>query len=261
MLNGRQNVITGVLPRRFSSTARLAAGVCRDRREATSTSIARTSSAPSTGPGVQILNVMGRLKPGVSIERARAELETHSRNRRATSAPEDRRHLRVVRYADKLVGDARKLLVILQAAVALVLFIVCVNTANLLLVRGSARQREIAIRTAIGAGRARVLRQFFVESLLLGAIGCAAGVLAARGVIAMMLRRTAAGGAATVRDDHRRTRPRVRTWCVRGDDVRLRVGAGRRDVEDQRLRDVEGRCAVRVVEYAQRSRKECARHD
>ena len=97
-------------------------------------------------------------------------------------------HLRVVPYADKLVGDARKPLIILQAAVALVLLIVCVNTANLLLVRGWARQREIAIRTAIGAGRARVLRQFFVESLLLGAIGCAAGLLVARGLTAMMLR-------------------------------------------------------------------------
>jgi putative ABC transport system permease protein len=65
---------------------------------------------------------------------------------------------------------------------------VCINTAALMLVRGSARQREIAIRTAIGAGRARILRQFFVESLLLGAMGCAAGLLVARGLMAMMLR-------------------------------------------------------------------------
>ena len=132
---------------------------------------------------------MGRLKPGVSIERARAELESIREMRRQTGqrtgGPS---HLRVVPYADKLVGDARKPLVILQAAVALVLPIVCVNTADLLLVRGWARQREIAIRTAIGAGRARVLRQFFVESLLLGAMGCAAGLLVARGLMAMMLR-------------------------------------------------------------------------
>ena len=165
---------------------------------------------PSTGPGVQILNVMGRLKPGVSIERARAELESIRRaaaSRRA-SAREEPSHLRVVPYADKLVGDARRPLLILQAAVALVLLIVCVNTANLLLVRGWARQREIAIRTAIGAGRARVLRQFFVESLLLGAIGCAAGLLVAQGAHGHDAAATAAGRAAAVRDDHRRARAR-----------------------------------------------------
>ncbi len=185
MLNGRQNVITGVLtidfhPQLVSPPAFVATG-------AGDVDVYRANVIrPSGGPGIQILNVMGRLKSGVSIERARAELERirDTGSARAGGPPS----LRVVRYADKFVGDARRPLVILQAAVALVLFIVCVNTANLLLVRGSARQREIAIRTAIGAGRARILRQFFVESLLLGAIGCAAGVVAARGVIAMMLR-------------------------------------------------------------------------
>ena len=188
MLSGRQNVITGVLPAGFhpqlvSPPAFVATG--GGDIDVYRANVIR----PSTGRGVQILNVMGRLKPGVSIDRARAELESvremrRQPDQRTGAAP----HLRVVRYADKLVGDARKPLVILQAAVALVLLIVCVNTANLLLVRGSARQREIAIRAAIGASRGRVLRQFFVESLLLGAIGCAAGLLAARGVIAMMLR-------------------------------------------------------------------------
>ena len=185
MLNGRQNVITGVLtldfhPQLVSPPAFVATG--SGNIDVYRANVIR----PSGGPGIQILNVMGRLKPGVSIERARAELERirETRSARAGGPPS----LRVARYADKLVGDTRKPLVILQAAVALVLFIVCVNTANLLLVRGSARQREIAIRTAIGAGRTRILRQFFVESLLLGAIGCAAGVVAARGVIAMMLR-------------------------------------------------------------------------
>ena len=123
-------------------------------------------------------------------ERARAELESirERGGNRWASVREEPSHLRVIPYADKLVGDARRPLVILQAAVALVLLIVCVNTANLLLVRGWTRQREIAIRTAIGAGRGRVLRQFFVESLMLGAIGCAAGLLVARGLTAAMLR-------------------------------------------------------------------------
>ena len=188
MLSGRQSVITGVLPADFhpqlvSPPAFVATGA--GDIDVYRANVIRSS----TGPGVQILNVMGRLKPGVSIERARAELESIREMRRQTGQRTGgSAHLRVVPYADKLVGDARKPLVILQAAVALVLLIVCVNTANLLLVRGSARQREIAIRTAMGAGRARVLRQFFVESLLLGAIGCAAGLLAARGVIAAMLR-------------------------------------------------------------------------
>ena len=188
MLNGRQNLITGVLPAGFhpqlvSPPAFVATG--SGDIEVYRANVIR----PSTGPGIQILNVMGRLKPGVTNERARVELESIRERQRSTSQrPGGSSQLRVVPYADKLVGDARKPLIVLQAAVALVLLIVCVNTANLLLVRGWARQREIAIRTAIGAGRARVLRQFFVESLLLGAVGCAAGLLVARGIAAAMLR-------------------------------------------------------------------------
>ncbi len=187
ILGGRQNVITGVLsadfhPQLAPPPAFIATGA--GEIEVYRANVIR----PSTGPGIQILSVIGRLKPGVSIERARAELETLREMRRQTGQRTGgSAQLGVVRYADKLVGDARKPLVVLQAAVALVLFIVCVNAANLLLVRGSARQREIAIRMAIGAGRTRVLRQFLVESLLLSAIGCAAGLLAARGVIALML--------------------------------------------------------------------------
>jgi putative ABC transport system permease protein len=189
MVSGRQNVITGVLAADFHP--QLASPPAFAATGTGDIDIYRANVIrPSPGPGVQIFSVMGRLKPGVSIERARAELESIREMRRQTGQRMGgSSHLRVVPYADKLVGDARKPLVILQAAVALVLLIVCINTATLLLVRGSARQREIAIRTAIGAGRARILRQFFVESLLLGAMGCAAGLLVARGLIAMMLRR------------------------------------------------------------------------
>jgi putative ABC transport system permease protein len=188
MVGGRPNVVTGVLQADFhlqlvSPPAFVATG-------AGDIDVYRANVIrPPSGPGVQILNVMGRLKPGVSIERARAELES-VRDRRQPTGPRAGAspRLRVIPYADKLVGGVRKPLVILQAAVALVLLIVCVNTANLLLVRGAARQREIAIRTAMGASRARILRQFFVESLFLSALGCAAGLLAARGLTAMMLR-------------------------------------------------------------------------
>jgi putative ABC transport system permease protein len=188
MLNGRQNVITGVLqagfhPQLVSPPGFVATGA--GEVEVYRANVIRSS----IGPDIQILNVIGRLKPGVSIDAARAELERIRQLRRLTGPQmAEARPLRVVAYTEKLVGDARRPLIVLQAAVALVLLIVCVNTANLLLVRGSARQRELAIRTAVGAGRARILRQFFVESLLLGAIGSAAGLLAAWGVIAAMVR-------------------------------------------------------------------------
>jgi putative ABC transport system permease protein len=188
ILNGQQTIVTGVLPPEFqpqlvSPPAFVATG------EGEIEVYRANVLGPSTGPDIQILNVIGRLKPGVSLERARVELESiRERQRPPGQRPGGSSRLRVVPYADRLVGEARRPLVILQAAVALVLLVVCVNTAILLLVRGSARQREIAIRTAVGAGRLRILRQFFVESLLLGVVGSAAGLLAARGVIAALVR-------------------------------------------------------------------------
>lgn len=183
LIDGRQTIITGVLPASFrpqlvSSPAFVTTGAGAGDIEVYRANVIR----PAEGPAIQMLSVMGRLKPGVSLERARAELDS-LRERRPMPA-----RLRVVPYADKLIGDARRPLLILQAAVALVLLIVCVNTANLLLARGWARQREIAIRTALGAGLGRVLRQFFVESLLLGIVGCAAGLLIAWGLTQTIVR-------------------------------------------------------------------------
>jgi len=139
--------------------------------------------------GVQLFNVIGRLKEGVSIEQARDELE---RIRAARRLAEPRLpgppRLRVMHYADRLVGGARPTLLILLAAVVLVLLIACGNIANLLLARGSAREREMAIRAAVGAGRGRMMRQFFVESLILAGIGGAAGVAVARAAVAVVVR-------------------------------------------------------------------------
>jgi putative ABC transport system permease protein len=204
VINGRQTIITGVLPASFrpqlaSPPAFVAPGAGAGAGAEAIDVYRANVIRPEAGPGIQILSVLGRLKPGVSIERARAELESLRQQRQPTGPgagpgprmrtgrpPQSR--LRVVPYADKLVGDARRSLLILQAAVALVLLIVCVNTANLLLVRGWTRQREIAIRSALGAGRGRVLRQFFVESLILGIVGCAAGLLVAWGLTEALVR-------------------------------------------------------------------------
>ncbi len=137
---------------------------------------------------IQLFRVVAELKPGVSIDTARAELETiHARVRRAIpgySPPT----LRVVPLTEKLVGDARRGLMILLAAVVLVLMVGCTNIASLLLARAGARQKELAIRTAVGAGGGRMLRQLVVESLLLAVVGGSAGLLIAQGCLRVMLR-------------------------------------------------------------------------
>src|SRR5207249_10750700 len=111
MVSGRQNVVTGVLPAGFHP--QLVSPPAFVETSAGDIDVYRANVIrPSTGPGVQILNVMGRLKPGVSIERARAELESIRGRRRPTSQRTGGSHyLRVVPYADKLVGDARKPLI------------------------------------------------------------------------------------------------------------------------------------------------------
>jgi putative ABC transport system permease protein len=186
LVEGQPNVITGVLsadfhPQLVSPPELLATG-----GGAIDVYRAKTILPP---PAIQIFNVIGRLKPGVTIEQARAELDRIDQLRRGQGPqPPGTMHLRVVPYADKLIGDTRKPLLILQGAVGLVLLIVCVNIANLLLVRGTTRQREIAIRAAVGARRVRIFRQFLVEILLLAVAGAAAGLLAAWGVLVLLLR-------------------------------------------------------------------------
>ena len=125
------------------------------------------------------MRVVGQLKPGVSLDQARAELEA-IRTRLAEASPQpflDRATLDVVPLTDRLVGDSRRALWVLLIAVSFVLLIACANIANLLLARTAARQREMAVRIAVGAGRARVVRQFLTESLVLALLGAVAGVL------------------------------------------------------------------------------------
>ncbi len=139
--------------------------------------------------GVAINLVVAKLKPGVSIDRARTELKA-IRTRIAEANPKwftNQKQLSVLPLREKLVGDARQALWVLMGAVAFVLLIACATIANLLLARSSTRQREIAIRISLGAGRFRVLRQFLVESTLLALLGGAAGVLFARWGLAIVL--------------------------------------------------------------------------
>jgi putative ABC transport system permease protein len=134
------------------------------------------------GEQIQLINVVGRLKSGVTIEAARAELEV-LRARAAQGQPPrpDRAaRLQITPLDEALVGSARRALLVLMLAVTFVLLIVCANVATLLLGRAAGRRTEIAIRAAVGATRARLARQLLVESVMLAALGGAAGLVLAR---------------------------------------------------------------------------------
>jgi putative ABC transport system permease protein len=124
------------------------------------------------------LRVFARLKPDVNIDKARSEMATLT-GQLEQQFPGTNRNVTVQLLKDKVVGNVRPAMQVLLAAVSFVLLIACANVAHLLMARGAARQKEIAIRAALGAERWRVTRQFFAESLLLAALGGAAGLLLA----------------------------------------------------------------------------------
>jgi len=124
------------------------------------------------------LRIFARLAPGVTMAQARAEIATITA-RLEQRYPGTNRDVVVTQLKEKVVGKIELPLLVLMAAVGLVLLIACSNVAHMLLARAANRQKEMALRTALGAGRARVVRQFLAESLLLAGIGCAAGFLLA----------------------------------------------------------------------------------
>jgi predicted permease len=172
----------------------------------------RTSWTSSSG--YKWLQLVGRIKPGVSLDQARADLELLFRpaviepEQALQITPETRRmvlnwKLRVEPAGaglSQLRRQFSKPLTVLMVVVGMVLLIACANLANLLLARAASRQREIAVRLALGAGRARLIRQLLTESLLLALIGAAAGVLMAGAGTQYLLKLLATGRTSVLLD-------------------------------------------------------------
>ena len=137
--------------------------------------------------GSHFMTAVGRLRPGATLEQADADMKSVSARLIEFNPGSQGWEVLLFGLQDYTVREVRESLLVLLGAVALVLLIACANVANLLLARGSARQRELAIRSSIGATRGRLLRQLLVEQLALAGISAAAGVLLAAWLLRVLL--------------------------------------------------------------------------
>jgi putative ABC transport system permease protein len=171
-MNGRRYTVVGVMPARFVNPLGGTSDgwVPEDLRDGK-----RADQANN-----HYLDVIARLRPGVSIAQAQAEVNVLDRALAAQYPRGARLRGRLYPLKDDIVGSSSRALEIMLGAVALVLVLVCVNMANLLLVRATERAREFALRSALGADRSRLVRQLLIESLVLALAGDVAGLMIAR---------------------------------------------------------------------------------
>jgi putative ABC transport system permease protein len=170
LMNGEKNTVLGVMPPAFALP----------RRQTQFMIPTHFTPQNLNNRGSHFLNVVARLKPGITLARAQSDMATIAR-RLSEQYPNTNKQVgaAVVPMKDQLVGNTGTALLVLLAAAGCVLLIACANVANLLLSKATAREREIAIRTALGAARSRLIRQMVTESMLLSVAGGVLGLLLA----------------------------------------------------------------------------------
>jgi predicted permease len=165
-LNGERYEIVGVMPPWYKGPGGAAVWVPIDM------------SPANLGPrGAHHLRALGRIKPGITVDQAQADLKALSARLAQQYPNSNSQNLAVVvPLQQQFIGDSRTQLWVMFGAVTLVLLIACVNVANLLLARAAGRAREFAMRSALGAGRSRMIRQLLTENILLAACGALPGI-------------------------------------------------------------------------------------
>ena len=178
-LNGEPYTVIGVMPREFYYPV-------RDNELWTPFVISPAALGDRSG---RFLRVLARLNPSVTLQQAQAETDTIAARIAATHPDTNSgQSTRIVSVEEEATQDIRPALLALMGAVGFVLLIACANVANLLLARSTRRRGEIAVRTALGASRGQLVQQFLTESMLLGLIGGALGVLLASFSVSALVR-------------------------------------------------------------------------
>ena len=176
-LDGRSFTVVGVMPRGLYPVRPATAGHLEFGEELQDFWMPMVFSPEfASYRGAHVLGVVARLKPGIKIEQARAEMDAIGARLAQEHTANRGEGIIVNQFMNEVVGNVRPALFTLLGAVGLVLLIACANVAGLLLAQHAGRSKEIAIRAALGAGRARLVRQFFLEGLLLSFFGTAVGI-------------------------------------------------------------------------------------